>query len=215
MERIPLSQWDTIFKSMVDKIDEGILIVDANQKGMPIIFANKGFYKITGYEPNEVIGNNPKFLKGPETNNKAANMVRDCIRNKKNGSINVLNYKKDGTTFWNHFSISPIKDNLGNVTYWIGIQRDITKIVEIIESKSKKHSMTVTIHTMNDILNNFLNSLFFFRQHLEDCAGSDIKILDEFDDAYNNFKNEFIRLSNIEKFKEKKLGDDFSVLDLE
>jgi len=215
MERISLPQLNAIFLKMINLIDEGILIVDASQKDMPIIFANKGFYKKTDYKPNEVIGKNPRFLQGPDTDKKAANMIIDCIRNKRNGSVNVLNYKKDGTTFWNHFSISPITNNQGNVTYWIGIERDITPIIEMVENQSKNRSMNVTIHTVNDLVNNFLNSLFFFKQHLEDCTNPDIKILNEFDDVFNKFKNEFIRLSNIEEYKERKLGDDFSVLDLE
>ncbi len=215
MEKISLAQLNTIFLRMVNLINEGILIVDASEKNMPIIFANKGFSKITGYKPNEVIGKNPSFLQGPDTGKKAVDMIINCIKNKKNGSVNVLNYKKDGTTFWNHFSICPITDNQGNVTHWIGIQRDITPIIEAIESQSKNHSMNVTIHTVNDLVNNFLNSLSFFRQHLEDCADSDIKVLYEFDDVFNKFKNEFTRLSNIEEYKERKLGNDFSVLDLE
>jgi len=215
MDGISKSHWITIFESMVDQIDEGILIVDATKKDLPIIFANKGFYLITGYEPSEVIGKNPRFLKGPHTNDKSANVIVDCIKNKKKGSANVLNYKKDGSTFWNHFSISPIWDSDGNLTHWIGIQRDITKIVEIIESTSKDHSMNVTIHTMNDLLNNFLNSLIYFRQHLEDCPDTDSEALNEFDDIFDNFKHDFLKLSEIEKYKEKNLGDDFSVLDIE
>ena len=215
MERISTPHLSAIFVSMVNQIDEGILVVDANQKDMPIIFANKGFYKITGYESNEIIGKNPRFLKGPETNINAAHMISDCIRNKKNGSVNVLNYKKDGSTFWNHFSISPIIDNLGNVTHWIGIERDITLIMEITQSNSKEHSMVVTIHTINDILNNFLNYLSLFRQSFESSPNSDKEILVEYDDVYKKFMEEFKRLCTIEKYKEKKLGDAFSILDLE
>jgi PAS domain S-box-containing protein len=200
---------------MINQIDEGIMITDANQKDLPIIFVNKGFCKITGYEPNEVIGKNPRFLKGQETDIKASEMISDCIRNKKNGTANILNYKKDGSKFWNHFSISPSINNLGNVTHWIGIERDITPLMEITQSKSEEHSMVVTIHTVNDIVNNFLNSLLLFRESLESCTNSDKIILVEFDNIYNKFLEDFNRLGNLEKYKEKKLGDDFSVLDLE
>lgn len=215
MERVSIPQLNTIFVSMVNQIDEGLLIVDSNQKDMPIIFANKGFYKITGYEANEIIGKNPRFLKGPGTDINSAHFIRDCIRDKKSGSINVLNYRKDGSTFWNHFSISPIFDNQGSLTHWIGIERDITLIMEITQSKSKEHSMVVTIHTIHDIINNFLNSLSFFRQSIESCHNSDKELLVEFDNAYNKFMEEFKRLRDIEKYKEKKLGDDFFILDLE
>jgi PAS domain S-box-containing protein len=215
MERLSTPQLHTIFERMVNLVDEGVLIVDPNREDMPIIFANNGFTKITGYETSEVIGKNPRFLKGPETDTNAANMIRTSLTNKKNGTVNILNYKKDGSIFWNHFSVTPIIDNLGNVTHWIGIERDITPIMEIIQSKSKEHSMVVTIHTINDIINNFLNSLFFFRQAMEDHPNYDNELLVEFDNVYKVFMEEFQRLSNIEKYKEKKLSDDFSVLDLE
>jgi len=213
MGKLPTTQWNSIFEGMVHQIDEGILIVDAKQKDMPIIFANKGFYNITGYRPKEVIGNNPRFLKGPETNKKAENLISNCIKHKRNGSITLLNYKADGTTFWNNFSISPIKDSLGKVTHWIGVQRDITELIRIIKGESNDRSMNVTIRTISDILNNFLNSLLFFRQHLADCPHLENKILVEFDDAYGVFKNKFIQLCKIEKYKEKKLDNNFSVLD--
>ena len=215
MNRLSALQLNTIFEKMVSLIDEGVVIVDAQNKDMPIIFANDGFTKITGYETREVIGKNPRFLKGPETNSNTANMIRNSLINKKNCTVNILNYKKDGSVFWNHFSITPIFDNFNNVTHWIGIERDITPIMEIIQSKPKEQSMFTTLRTVHDIINNFLNSLFFFRQAIENNSNYDKESLIEFDNVYKVFMEEFQRLSNIEKYKEKKLSDDFSVLDLE
>ena len=182
MRNISISQFDTILEKMIDLIDEGILIVDAQQNDMPVVYANRGFTKITGYEASEVIGKNPRFLRGPETDSKASNMIKDCILNKKNGTVNILNYKKDGSVYWNHFSITPFTDNSGNVTHWIGIQRDVTPIIEIIQNKAKEQSMVVTIRTINDIINDF-EILFFYlnnpwrvvRALIKNCLKSLIK----------------------------------------
>ena len=218
MERISKSQWAVIFENMVQRIEEGIVIVDAWKQEMPIIFVNKGFTEITGFNPEDVMGKNPKFLQGKDTNPKAVNRIRRCIAEGKNGSVNLLNYRKDGSEFWNHFSITPVRNDKGEVTYWIGILRDITAMVHFIEAKSQNKSMTTTINTMNDMVNNFLNSLLYLRDSIEDHDNTnkpDEKILKEFDYAFDLLKKEFLRLCNIEQYKEKKLKDDFSILDFE
>jgi PAS domain S-box-containing protein len=200
---------------MVDLVDEGIIIVDAQQDDMPIIFANSGFSKITGYSVSEVLGKNPRFLTGPETDPIASRNIRECIINKKNTVANILNYKKDGSVFWNHFSITPIFDNLNNVTHWIGIQRDITPIMEIIQDQSKDQSMLVTMHTINHIINNFLNSLSLFQEAMENCTGLDKKLLEEFESEHKKLLQKLKLMSNIEKYKEKEIGNGFSILDIE
>ena len=208
------SQFDKVFEKMINLVDEGILIADAQLEDMPIIYANRGFTKITGYAAEEVIGKNPRFLRGPETDYKAAGVIKECIINKKNGTANIINYKKDGSIFWNHFSITPIIDDLENVTHWIGIQRDITPIVDMIQKKAKEESMVVTIRTINDIVNNFLNSLQLFKQSIENLPGLDKKFIEEFDNEYSNFMDKLKQLSQLEKYKEKNIGNDFSVLDI-
>lgn len=215
MKIVSLPQLNKIFEKMINLVDEGILIVDALKEDMPVIYANYGFSKITGYTSAEVIGKNPRFLKGPETDLKTSCLIKDCIKNKKNGTANILNYKKDGTIFWNHFSITPILDEKKRVTHWIGIQRDITPLMQVFQSNAKDQSMVVTIRTINDIINNFLNSLFLLKQTLEETSNIDKNLMEEFNNEYNDFIGKLKLLSKAEKFKEKKIGNDFSVLDLE
>jgi PAS domain S-box-containing protein len=215
MNILAIAQFEPIFMKMVDLMDEGILIVDAQQEDMPIIFANSGFSKITGYSVSEVIGKNPRFLTGPETNLIASSNIRQCIINKKNASTSILNYRKDGSVFWNHFSITPIFDHLNNVTHWIGILRDITPIMEIVQDKSKDQSMLVTMHTINHIINNFLNSLSLFKEAMENCTGLDKRLIEEFESEHKNLLQKIRLLSSIEKYKEKDLGNGLSILDIE
>ena len=87
MKNLSKSQLDNIFLNMINQLNEGVLIVDATQKGLPIISANRGFYKITGYKPDEVIGKNPKFLSGKDTDTVTQGLIRDCINKKQNGSF--------------------------------------------------------------------------------------------------------------------------------
>jgi PAS domain S-box-containing protein len=215
MSSIPIFPLPDIFRFIVNQIDEGVVIVDARQKDAPIVFINEGFTKITGYKATEVIGRSPNFLKGPDTDEKASDKIRECINNKKAGSLCILNYKKDGSIFWNHFSITPIIDKDGIVQYWLGIERDITSIIEMIRSETRDGSMTATIHAMNDIINNFLNSVSFFRQTLENNPDTDDSHLKEFDEVYNKFVIEFRKLNQLRTFKERKMGRNFLTLDLD
>ena len=167
MHRLTTKQWHFLFENVVNQADDGILIVDAREKHLPILFSNNGFYKITGYKSNEIIGENPRFLQGAETDKNTIKKIRDLIKNNRSGNVFILNYKKDGSTFWNNFSIFPIKDNSDNVVYWVGVERDITPIVSIVQSGTKTDLLAATLNTTNDITNNLLNSLLYFRDHME------------------------------------------------
>ena len=106
---------------------EGITISDNLQKDNPIIYANKGFERLTGYSRENVLGKNCRFLQGEKTDPKTIEKIRKSIRGNKPCSVEILNYCKDGTPFWNLLSIAPIRDESGNVTNFLGIQSDITK----------------------------------------------------------------------------------------
>jgi sigma-B regulation protein RsbU (phosphoserine phosphatase) len=107
---------------------EGIVISDKKQPDNPIIYANKGFEKLTGYRTNEVLGKNCRFLQGPETNQDTIQKIKEAIRETKEITVEILNYRKDGTPFWNRLSITPVKNENGEVVNFIGIQSDITAI---------------------------------------------------------------------------------------
>ena len=107
--------------------DEGITITDATQNGNPIIYANSGFLKITGYELDQVLGRNCRFLQGPETNQNTIETIRQALRTKTSCTVELLNYAVDGRPFWNKLSITPIRDEGGQTTHYVGIQSDITE----------------------------------------------------------------------------------------
>ena len=97
---------------------EGITIADAGLPDNPLIYANAGFEKLTGYSVAEVIGRNCRFLQGPGTNPEAVEELRTAIRNKRAVTVILLNYRKDGTPFWNRLAITPVRDAAGAVTHF-------------------------------------------------------------------------------------------------
>ena len=105
---------------------EGITIADAGLPDNPLIYANAGFERLTGYSVSEVLGRNCRFLQGPGTDLEAVAALRTAIREKRAVTVQLLNYRKDGAPFWNRLSITPVLDASGAVTHFIGVQSDVT-----------------------------------------------------------------------------------------
>ncbi len=105
---------------------EGVVIADARQKAQPIIYANKAFEQLTGYPLDFVVGRNCRFLQGPDTAPQTRETIRRAVRSGEPCTVEILNYRKDGTSFWNRLSITPVKDDRGEVTHFIGVQSDVT-----------------------------------------------------------------------------------------
>ncbi len=106
---------------------EGVTISDCALPDNPIIFANEGFERITGYSIAEVVGRNCRFLQGEGTDPEAVEEIRRGLRQNQELTVEILNYRKDGTPFWNRLTIDPVRDAEGRVTNYIGIQVDITE----------------------------------------------------------------------------------------
>ena len=105
---------------------EGITIADARRPDRPLIYANQGFVRMTGYPVSEVMGRNCRFLQGPDTDPGAAQEIRRAIEAERECVVEILNYRKDGSTFWNRLSITPVRDESGRVSHFIGIQSDVS-----------------------------------------------------------------------------------------
>jgi PAS domain S-box-containing protein len=105
---------------------EGITIADATQPDCPLIYVNKGFEQLTGYSSESVQGRNCRFLQGPDTDPAATDEIRRAIREGRPCVVEILNYRKDGSPFWNRLSITPVRDDAGALTHFIGIQSDVT-----------------------------------------------------------------------------------------
>jgi len=108
----------------------GILITDTRSALQPIIYVNPAFEKLTGYRASEVIGKNCSFLQGPGTDPVTRQHLREAIQLRQKCQVTILNYRRDGTPFWNSLQISPVENDEGVVVHYIGVQTDVTQSVE-------------------------------------------------------------------------------------
>lgn len=104
------------------RIKQSFVLIDANLQEMPIVYASDAFLKMTGYNRYEVVGRNCNLLDGPDTDVKAICQIRESIRSERACSIRILNYRKDGCTFWNLLHISPVRNASGKIAFYAGVQ---------------------------------------------------------------------------------------------
>lgn len=105
-----------------------MIVTDPSQADNPIIFCNAAFLKLTGYGDDEVIGRNCRFLQGPETDQDTVAKIRDNIAAGQDVAVDILNYRKDGSTFWNAVFISPVRDETDKIIYFFASQLDFTTV---------------------------------------------------------------------------------------
>ncbi|MFC5134515.1 MULTISPECIES: PAS domain-containing protein [Haloferacaceae] len=113
----------------LDEAPVGITITDPSLPDNPMVYVNDRFVGMTGYGREEAVGVNCRFLQGSDTDEAAVTELREAIEAEEPASVELLNYRKDGTPFWNRVSIAPIRedeDAEGDVTGWVGFQEDIT-----------------------------------------------------------------------------------------
>lgn len=105
---------------------EGITIADIRQPDQPLIYANDGFERLTLFSAAEIAGTNCRFLQGPDTDPATVEQIREAIKGRKECTVEILNYRKDGKPFWNRLSLTPVVDHLGETTHYIGVQSDVS-----------------------------------------------------------------------------------------
>ena len=109
-----------------DEREQSVVISDPSRPDMPIIYVSDEFERQTGYPPEEVLGRNCRFLQGPETDPKAVQAIRDALAEEAELTIDLLNYRKDGTKFWNRLRIRPLFGEDGKLVYYAGAQNPIS-----------------------------------------------------------------------------------------
>nr|WP_290228261.1 PAS domain S-box protein [Trichocoleus desertorum] len=115
------------FAQAINSASDGILLSDPNQDDNPIIYVNPAFSRITGYSVAEVLGRNCRFLQGAATDPKTVTQMREAIAQRREIQTTILNYRKDGQSFWNQLRISPVCSKSGELLYFVGLQTDITE----------------------------------------------------------------------------------------
>ncbi|MEH2205689.1 MAG: PAS domain S-box protein [Nostoc sp.] len=132
----------------------GIIIADAKLPYNPVIYVNPAFEQITGYSATDVIGQNCRFLQRTDTQQPALNELRSSIKTGTSCKVVLRNYRKDGTLFWNELSISPIHDDNGELSHFIGIQRDISDFYDKLclrkQAEANLRRQALTFENMHD-----------------------------------------------------------------
>lgn len=104
-----------------------ILIADARLPDAPIVDVNPAFEQVTGYSTEYVLGRNCRFLQGSGSDPEAVTRIRIALEDARNYTEVLLNYRRDGTPFWNEINVSPVYDREGSLTHFIGLQQDVTR----------------------------------------------------------------------------------------
>ena len=118
-----------LYKRCLENSNDVVLITEAEPTARPgprIVFVNDAFTRAMGYSREEALGNTPRMLQGPQTDPLATARIRQALEQWRPIRIELLNYAKDGRSFWNELSIVPVADSQGCYTHWISIQRDVT-----------------------------------------------------------------------------------------
>lgn len=128
-----------------------MIIAEAGSAENPIILANQAFLDLTGYALSEVIGKDCRFLQGKNTSKVTTATIADALRAEINVDLTILNYRKDGSEFWNELHISPIRDDKGDVIYYFASQIDATETHRIagLEASERRLRMEVDHRTKN------------------------------------------------------------------
>ena len=114
----------------LEAVPDGLVIVDLEAPDAPIVYASRAFLDMTGYAADEVLGRNCRFMQGEGTDPAAAATIRRAIEAREPASVTLLNYRKDGTAFWNELKLSPVVDADRRVRRYVGLQADVTERVE-------------------------------------------------------------------------------------
>ncbi|KZV43631.1 hypothetical protein F511_00182 [Dorcoceras hygrometricum] len=115
----------------LERIEKNFVITDPRIHDNPIIFASDNFLELTEYAREDILGRNCRFLQGPETDRETVSKIRDAIDKQMETTVLLINYTKTGKKFWNLFHLQPMRDQKGNLQYFIGVQLDRTNLIEI------------------------------------------------------------------------------------
>lgn len=145
-ERARLSLELHLRDQAVEAASTGVVIADARLPDQPLTYVNRSFTEITGYEPEDVLGKNCRFLQGPDTDPAATQAIQEALDAGREVVVTLKNYRKHGGMFWNELIISPVRDASGVVTHFVGIQNDVTARVEAEEQlKRAKESLEARV----------------------------------------------------------------------
>nr|WP_305852510.1 histidine kinase famiy protein [Verticiella sp. GG226] len=148
-----------IFFAAVETTRMPMIVTDPNRPDNPIIFANHAFLEMTGYTSEDVVDRNCRFLQGPETNRAVVAEIREAIEKRKEYSTEILNYKKDGSSFWNALFVAPIYNEEGRLIYFFASQLDVSRRRDAEDALRQAQKMEALGQLTGGIAHDFNNLL--------------------------------------------------------
>ncbi len=133
-----LMEPDFRLMSALSGSQQNFAISDPSLPDNPIVYVSQGFLELTGYTLDQVLGRNCRFLQGPGTDQSAVDIIRKGVREGVDTSVCLLNYKADGTPFWNQFFVAALRDAENNVVNFVGVQCEVSKAVVEKQMKQKE-----------------------------------------------------------------------------
>ncbi|MFS8153207.1 EAL domain-containing protein [Vreelandella titanicae] len=151
-----------LLERSVESSTNGVIIVDAQRADWPIVYVNAAFERITGYSRSQALERNCRFLQGEETDPATIKQLKVGIAEQREVHVVIRNYRRDGTLFWNDLYISPVLDEDGHVTHFIGVQNDI--------SAQREYQAQLTHNAHHDALTGLPNRLLLGQRLEEGCV---------------------------------------------
>lgn len=111
----------------IEEAPVGISITDPSQDDNPLVYVNEAFTEITGYDEADAVGRNCRFLQGPDTDPDVVATLRERIDAAEQVTVELLNYREDGSPFWNRVTVAPVHDEDGDVVNFVGFQEDVSE----------------------------------------------------------------------------------------
>ncbi|HEY6552233.1 MAG TPA: PAS domain-containing protein [Vicinamibacteria bacterium] len=133
-----------LLERAVEAAGTGFTVMDARSSEYPLLYANPAFLAMTGWPREEILGENLRVLRGPDTDVAATTELRDALAEGRACRVLVKNYRKDQTPFWNDLAVSPIPDAAGRVTHYVAVQTDVTARVGAGDLAASQHLEALT-----------------------------------------------------------------------
>ena len=158
---------DDIFFAAVSLTRMPMVVTDPRRADHPLVFVNRAFCEMSGYEPAEVVGRNCRFMQGPDTDRASVARIREALRNQTDVAVELLNYRKDGTAFWNALSVSPVFGLDGTLRYFFASVLDITRRREAERALLQAERLEGLGSLAGGVAHEFNNLLTVIRGNLE------------------------------------------------
>jgi PAS domain S-box-containing protein len=120
----------SVLAQILDTCVNGVTLSDPDQPDNPIVYANSVFEQLTGYNQEEILGRNCRFLQGEEHDQPGLDEIRKALAEHRQVEVTLRNYRKDGSLFHNRLNIRPLFDPEGRLIYYLGVQYDVTDLME-------------------------------------------------------------------------------------